>query len=160
MTLEQIASVAEIIGVVLVIASLIYVAQQLRQNTAMMRAESRNAVHHSKQQELFSLLEYPEVWRALANRDLDDEGIRMSIWLTASIRAREHEWFQLSHGALDRSAWETYSSALTVALANERPRAWWDGAKSAFDKEFVAMVDNLLKEPLGAFYSAMPQTTE
>ena len=50
MTLELFASIAEIIGVILVIASLIYVAQQLRQNTEMMRAESRNAVQHSKQQ--------------------------------------------------------------------------------------------------------------
>ncbi len=160
MTLEQYASVAEIIGVMLVIASLMYVAQQIRQNTEMMRAESRNEVHHSKQQELFTLMEYPEVWRALANRDLDDEGIRLSIWLTASIRAREHEWFLLRHGALDKKAWETYSTAMTVVLANERPRAWWDGAKSAFDNEFVEMVDELLKEPLGAFYSAMPQATE
>ena len=62
MTLEQWAYLAEIIGVILVIASLIYVAQQLRQNTEMMRAESRNAVHHSKQQELFTLMKYPEVW--------------------------------------------------------------------------------------------------
>jgi len=40
MTLEQYAAIAEIIGVVLVIASLIYVAQQLRQNTDMMRASA------------------------------------------------------------------------------------------------------------------------
>jgi hypothetical protein len=40
MTLEQYAYLAEIIGVVLVIASLAYVALQLRQNTAAMRASN------------------------------------------------------------------------------------------------------------------------
>ncbi len=38
MTLEQYAFIAEIIGVILVIASLIYVARQLHQNTEMIRA--------------------------------------------------------------------------------------------------------------------------
>lgn len=126
MALEQYAAVAEIAGVILVIASLIYVAKELRQKTAMMRAESRNAVHHSKQQELFTLIQYPDVWRAMTGRELDDDGIRLSAWLTASMRAREHEWVQLCDGALDKKAWETCASAMKVILAGERPRAWWN----------------------------------
>lgn len=43
MTLEQYAYIAEIIGVVLIIASLVYVAQQLKQNTKMLRANHANA---------------------------------------------------------------------------------------------------------------------
>ena len=42
MTLEQYAYIAEIIGVILVIASLIYVAQQLHQTSEMMRATHAN----------------------------------------------------------------------------------------------------------------------
>ena len=42
MTVEQFANFAEIIGVILVIASLVYVAQQLRQNTDMMRVSASN----------------------------------------------------------------------------------------------------------------------
>ena len=38
MTLEQLSYLSDIVGVVLIVASLIYVAQQLRQNTAMMSA--------------------------------------------------------------------------------------------------------------------------
>jgi len=40
MTLEQYAAVAEIAGVILVIASLVYVAKQLGQNNEMMRANA------------------------------------------------------------------------------------------------------------------------
>ena len=43
MTLEQYAYLAEIIGVILVIASLIYVAQQLRHNTEVTLTESANS---------------------------------------------------------------------------------------------------------------------
>ena len=40
MTLEQYAYLAEIVGVALVIASLVYLAHQLRQNTNMMRVNA------------------------------------------------------------------------------------------------------------------------
>ena len=139
MTLDQYAAVAEIIGVTLVIASLIYVALQLRQNTEMMRAESRNAIQQSKQQELFMMLRNPDIWRGITKQELDDESIRLSLWLTASFRAREHEWFQFRHGVLDESAWKSYATAIPFALANERPRTWWDVTKSLYEKEFVEL---------------------
>ena len=145
MTLEEFAYIADIIGVVLVIASLIYVAQQLRQNNEMMRAESRNEIQHSKQQEIFMLLQNPDVWRGLVSEKLDDESIRLTLWLTASFRAREHEWFQFRSGVLDEAAWNSYSTAIPIVLANERPRAWWGVTKQIYNKEFVAVVDELLE---------------
>ena len=42
MTLEQYAYIAEILGVVLVIASLVYLARQLKQTTEMMRVGAAN----------------------------------------------------------------------------------------------------------------------
>jgi len=145
MTLEEFAYIAEIIGVVLVIASLIYVAQQLRQNTEMMRAESRNEIQHSKQQEIFMLLQNPDIWRGLASEELDDESIRLTLWLTASLRAREHEWFQFRSGVLDEAAWNSYATAIPIALANKRARAWWDVTKQIYNKKFVDVVDELIE---------------
>ena len=104
MTLEQYAAIAEIIGVSLVIASLIYVAQQLRQNTEMMRAESRNQIVLGHQQELFTLVQNPDIWKGMSDEELDDESVRLNMWLTASLRARDHEWFQVRHGALDKAS--------------------------------------------------------
>jgi len=145
MTLEQYAYLAEIIGAILVIASLIYVARQLNQNTAMIRAESRNEIHHSHQQELFAVMQNPDVWRSVAGEELDDQNVRTNIWLTACLRAREHEWFQFQHGALDESAWRSYSTAIPLVLASERSRAWWGVMKPAYDTRFVEVVDELLE---------------
>jgi len=146
MTLELYASIAEIIGVILVIASLIYVARQLRQNAEMMRAESRNAIQNSKQRELFTIVQNPDIWRGFTGEDLDDESIRLSTWLVASLRAREHEWFQFRHGVLDESAWRSYSTAIPIVLASERSRAWWSGMKPVYDKGFAKIVDELLED--------------
>ena len=65
MTLEQYASLAEIIGLILVIGSLIYVAQQLRQNTQMMR--SRASGERVQRDAELSLMvsgsgEFAEIW--------------------------------------------------------------------------------------------------
>jgi hypothetical protein len=148
MTLENLANIADIVGVIAIIGSLIYVARQLRQNTEMMRAESRNEIAHSHQQELHTVTEYPEIMKGLlgADSDLDDNVVRLHMWLTSHCRAREHEWLQLRSGALDQSAWETYSSAMTLVLSGRKARAWWNVMRPSFDEGFVKNVDEILEK--------------
>jgi hypothetical protein len=145
MTFENLANLADIVGVILIVASLIYVARELRQNTEMMRAESRNEIVHSHQQEIFALIEYPELFKALNDGGLGDADVRIHAWLTAHCRAREHEWFQLQYGALDESSWESYSSSIPIVFSGQKARAWWDFMKTAFDVGFVDHVDGLLE---------------
>jgi hypothetical protein len=145
MTFENLANLADIVGVILIVASLIYVARELRQNTEMMRAESRNEIVHSHQQEIFELIEHPELLKGLHDGELDDADVRIHAWLTAHCRAREHEWFQLQYGALDESSWESYSSSIPIVLSGQKARAWWDFMKPAFDDSFVDHVDGLLE---------------
>ena len=155
MTLEQYAAIAEIVGVILVIASLIYVARQLRQNTEMIRAEARNSIVQQHMQELFSLVENPDIWRGFSGQDLDDGSVRLNNWLIAFSRAREHEWFQFKHGALDEASWASYSLAIPIVFSSNRSLAWWEAMKPGFDNEFVERVDELLQnEMLNALSAA------
>ena len=79
MNMEQLANFAEVIGVALVIASLIYVAKQLRQTTEALHAQSRQSVLNGSQAELFVLVADP----ALAKSFVDgyelspDDNIRL-----------------------------------------------------------------------------------
>jgi len=60
MTLEQWAHVADIVGAVVIVASLVYVAAQVRQNTKAQLAASRQAAL-AADLELFSMsVDYPE----------------------------------------------------------------------------------------------------
>ena len=154
MPLDQYAAIAEIVGVILVIASLIYVARQLRQNTEMLIAESRNSIIQQHMQELFSLVENPDIWRGISGQDLDDESVRLNNWLTAFSRAREHEWFQFKHRALDEASWASYSRAIPIVLSSDRAKAWWEAFRPGFDNEFAERVDELLQdETLNALYA-------
>jgi hypothetical protein len=66
-TLEELAYAAQILGVVLVIASLAYVGKQLRQNTDALRAQSRYAVLTAAQNEQMISIENPTVTGSTAN---------------------------------------------------------------------------------------------
>ena len=56
MTLEQYGYLAEIAGVVLIIASLVYVARQLGQTAAMMRLAAANDRVRSEQEMVTSII--------------------------------------------------------------------------------------------------------
>jgi len=83
--------------------------------------------------------------KTLHGNNPDDSVVRVHSWLTAHCRAREHEWFQLHNGALDQSAWESYSAATPIVLSGAKARAWWGYMKRAFDESFVAHVDEMLE---------------
>jgi len=146
MTLEQYAYLAEIVGVIFLVASLIYVGRQLQQNTEMMRAESRNSIQHNHQQEILTPVQYPEIWRGFTGEKLSDEMIRVNGFLISSLRSREHEWIQYQNGALDKMAWEAFSKAIPLVLSSQHARSWWEATKPIYDAQFARMVDGLLEK--------------
>ena len=111
MTLEQYAYIAQIVGLFFIIPSLIYVGRQLKQNTEMMRADSRNSIQQNHQQEILTPAHYPEIWRGFTGEELSDEGVRVNLWLTSSLRSREYEWIQFQNGALDEISWTAFSKS-------------------------------------------------
>lgn len=146
MTLEELAYLAEIVGLFLFVASLIYVGRQLKQNTDMMKAESRNSIQQNHQQEILALVQHPEIWKGFTGRELEDHEIKLNNWLTASLRSREYEWVQFNNGALDAISWEAFSKAIPLVLSGERAKLWWEASKPIYNTEFVALVDELLSK--------------
>jgi hypothetical protein len=146
MTLEQYAYLAEIVGVMFLIASLVYVGRQLQQNTEMMRAESRNSIQHNHQQEILTPVQYPEIWRGFTGEELSDEMIRVNGFLISSLRSREHEWIQYRNGALDKTSWTAFSKAIPLVLSSKHARSWWAATKTIYDTQFANMVDGMLEK--------------
>jgi uncharacterized protein YceK len=144
MTLQQYAYLAEIVGLFLIIASLVYVGRQLHQNTEMVRAESRNSIQQNHQQEILTLATFPEIWRGFTLEEMPDQEIRVNMWLTSSIRSREYEWIQYQNGALDRKSWEAFSKAIPLVLSSAKAKSWWNATKPIYDLEFSKVVDELL----------------
>lgn len=128
MNLEQLAYLAEIIGVILVIASLIYVAQQLRQTTSAVLAQSRQSVLTAAQTELSYLIEFPKIAQGMSpdvQLDRTDQ-VRLNLFLIAAMRAREYAWLQYNNGVIDQAQWETELAVIDLFLTSSRVRSWWE----------------------------------
>ena len=148
MTLEQWSYVADIIGVILVIASLVYVAQQLRQNTDAIQANSRHTIITTDMQGLASGIAYPAIEHSMYKKKLtEDEKVQLEWWLIGLCRTREHQWFQYKNGSLDQKTWKSYLSGLRRNLTFVRTNAWWKSVSSIyFDKDFVDEVNRYLED--------------
>jgi hypothetical protein len=116
--LENLSYVADIVGVVLVVASLIYVAGQLHQNTEMLRSNARQAALDAELDNLNSLIEHPVNLRNLDEVELtESEKLRVRYMIMKALNRFAQEPF---HSA-DESCTATPSGSRTNTLD---PAAW------------------------------------
>jgi hypothetical protein len=146
MTLEEAAYLAEIIGVVFVVVTLIYLSVQVGQGTELLRSESRQAQVTNDQNGVYKLVEHPDLGRLFAQKDTPtfEEKAKLQFWIIGQMRAREHEWLQHRSGAMDEDTWLSYRDVIYFLLGTERARALWHLCRPYFNPDYVAMVDEMM----------------
>ncbi|NIP50836.1 MAG: hypothetical protein GWN81_02365 [Phycisphaerae bacterium] len=65
LVVEYVANIAEILGAVVVVITLIYLTIQLRQNNKLLQSASRQAMLEAEKTSLSQALEYEEIFRKL-----------------------------------------------------------------------------------------------
>ena len=151
MTLEEVALIAQIIGVVVVTVTLIYLAIQVRQGAQQIRSESRQAQLANDQAGVYKFVEYPGLGRIASRTKTPtfEEKTQLLFWMIGQLRAREFEYLQYKSGAMTRDAWETYRGVIFFVLGTQRNRELWSLCKSYFNKDFVDMVDEMTRDTSG-----------
>ena len=146
MNWEAIGAVAELLGALGVIASLIYLATQIRQNTRSSRETAWHSVLSDLQQFRSLIAQDPEVARVYREglQDLkslnDDDRWRFgalmqslySVWETA-FRTRTEGLYQ---SQLDDLAW---------IAGRPGAREWWSKGKRLYSPEFQRFMDENLE---------------
>ncbi|MEL6687951.1 MAG: hypothetical protein AAFP97_10050 [Pseudomonadota bacterium] len=145
MTLEQVALIAQIVGVVVVAATLIHLTIQVRQGAKQMRSESRQAQLANDQIGVYKFVEFPELGRIASQGETPtfEEKTQLLFWMIGQLRAREFEYLQYKNGAMTKEAWESYRGVIFFVLGTPRTRALWPLCKVYFNTDFVAMVDEI-----------------
>jgi hypothetical protein len=142
-TLQDLGSLGEFVGALGVVISLVYLAQQMHQNTTSVRAASFNSMTENS----IRLLEH-----AFRDGDFADflhraqqdpstlspnELVRWDSYMTAVYRHFGNLVYQYRVGALDRQMWESYRETLKNICACPRGghgskrtrrrsvRLWW-----------------------------------
>ncbi len=149
MELEQYAYLAEILGVIVVVATLIYLSVQVRQGASLMRSEARQAQVSADLEIIYKWMEYPDIQESVGNPEKlePNKKVRLYYWLIAFSRIREHLWFQYRDGVLDEDAWTSYRTVIPFILSTERTRRYWAEFSPNFDPAYVKMVNDLIEGP-------------
>jgi hypothetical protein len=148
MTLEDWAYISQIVGVVLVIVTLVYVAIQVRQGTELLRSESRQVSLSTDQGGVYKFIDFPALGRCMSSAETPtfEEKTQLVFWIVSQMRAREHEWLQYQSGALDGDAWLSYRDVIYFILGTPRTRRLWELCRGYFNQDFTDMVEEMVRD--------------
>ncbi len=148
MTIQDYGSIGEIVGAIATVATLLYLAVQIRTNTRAVRAST----HHSNSQgwsELNAALGADiEASRILleggrAYTDLQaDERFRFTLLMRAILQRHEDEFFQIQEGLI--APHQLKKQLLASALSEPGVREWWMRNCEHFSSSFQEHVGAML----------------
>ena len=145
---EAIGAIAELFGALGVIATLGYLAVQIRQNTRAVRASSFHAVTDS-----FNLLNttiahdesLARIFRigteSLGNLK-EDELVRFNFLFLGASRIFETLYYQNKQGTGDPALWAAETSTITALLTTSGGREWWASNPLSLTPEFRKFVES------------------
>ena len=149
MELTTLALWTQILSSLAVLATVIYLAIEIRQNTVALNSQTHATLFEGAQTELLSLYEHPDIVRSIATTDpISEEAyIKLSVFLTAFLRAREFTWLQYEQGVVGKHMLDTEKMIIRNTINIERNRSWWNEiGKGAFSPGFVAFVDQQIED--------------
>jgi hypothetical protein len=131
-----------------VIASLVFVGLQLRQNTEALREQTRQGLADRDAQTIYSVAENPELaraWTLMWQRDTlaaqaltmaDSAQARWAMW--GMLRMVENAYLQVDEGVLPESSLTGYGFHDNNNFMTPQFASFWKGIRGRFDPRFVA----------------------
>ena len=160
MTIQELGSIGEFVAAVATIATLFYLALQIRQNTRAVEEQCRTQRQNSVLGARSAFTEWRSlviqdpsiaaIWRK-GNQDLEhlneDERTQLDLLLVDFFWAHATIWLQMKDGLVDEPLWEMSSSNVAI-YAGPGVRAWWSSSphRSEYPDEFIKSIDDLLSE--------------
>ena len=151
---NAVSAIAEWVGIVFIVVSLIYVARQIHQNTEMVRAATELETGRMWSELHAQVAHSPDIvdiWdKGHTNPDeLNPTEKRRFIWFVAEYFFMVENMFrQRQSGFLGEASWMQHRQAIAGLLLNPLLARWWVTGVSPFSNEFVANI-NQAREEIG-----------
>ncbi len=132
-----------------VIAGIVFLAIEIRQNNELLRSENRQALLTNDQASIVQCLANYDVFPKIGQKEKlsQEDQLRLSLIYALDLRNREFEFFQFKNGLLDEATWKSYQDILIWNHSTPRGRIWWNKVgRDMVNEEFSAMADKLLKD--------------
>ncbi len=153
MNWEAIGAIAEILGALAVVGSLLYLAVQIRHGANATQAASRYAtaqlttdilVATTSDAELASILRRGQNDPDSLN---DDEGFRFDVLLYAIFDQWETMFSQVQRGAMSKEDWAKYDNSIIGGyLAQPGSQRFWQTASDMYSASFREYVDQVSRK--------------
>ena len=150
MTIQDLGSLGELIAAIATVATLIYLALQIRQNTRATQTSSFHAIYDSMNHVNIAVIQNDEltrVWLAGA----EDRGAlnpvelhKFDFMLLSYFHVFETLHYQGRVGTGDRELVHAEERSLRSILAMPGARDWWSANPYAFGPEFRSYIEGLL----------------
>ena len=150
MNWEAIAAVAEILGVLAVVVSLLYLAVQIRHGASATQAASRYATAQLTTDVLVPIASDAELASILRRGQIDpdslndDEGFRFDVLLYVIFDQWETMYSQVQRGAMSKEDWAKYDTTIIgMYLAQPGTKRFWETASNMYSASFREYVDQV-----------------
>jgi hypothetical protein len=148
-TLQDLGNIGEFVGAVGVIASLVYLATQIRQNTRAVRSSAEQEVLGDMSMSAFiDLISGDSDTASLYELGLADsrdlsrvERLRFSLLLTRFFYGFSRMYNLHRDGNLDPESWEAQKEILRWVIKQPGVKRWWPNARSQIPSSFADFVE-------------------
>ena len=148
MNWDAIAAIGEVVGAIAVVATLFYLALQIRQNTRMSRAAmtkdlllaSRSAI-----MDLTSNDKLAEIWAEVRDDFEGADAARRYTFYQSFFRLYELQFNLSNQGLLDQRIAASYELVIRMFTQTKHFDQYWSVARSQFHEDFAEYVDSQRK---------------
>jgi hypothetical protein len=150
--LEKWALIAEVVGGIAIVLSLIFVGYEVRQSSQTNVQTLTQAMVSDYMAGVVSLSDTPTMacifGQAMQNYDSlrGSERAMFNVRILAVFSAFQEMHTLNEQGAFDSSIWNGFEGLMTEALSNPGMRQWWSIRDHVFGNEFRAFIDAILLE--------------
>ena len=150
--ITTLAAWGEFIGGIAVVASLIYLASQLRQTTRLQRASTTAATAQMQFSHIALIVQDPEMariwWEGLEDFDSlsDSDRRRFVPYMTMQFLEQDHRHQFVQDGAVSSAMREQADLGVRWLVEHSGGRRWWSEWGRIFSQEFRSYVDGLIRE--------------
>jgi hypothetical protein len=148
--LEALGNIGDFVGGLAVVATLLYLAVQVRQNTRALRAAAFDSAAEQFAQSQLALAQNPDL-ADLVERGSSDytalpraERRRYRAYFGQQLRNHEANFLKFQERLLSRSQWEGYRAAVIYAFGRPGWQQCWTEIKPSYSAEFRDYVDGII----------------
>jgi hypothetical protein len=141
-------TIAELIGMASIVASLVLVAYELRKNTAVATAEAVRSSNMALDSAYRARAENPVLDALIENGHSNPASLserersQFFAWLRADMNGSEATWFSYNLGIIPGGDFDGFIAGICSRVTSPGGRAWWDVEAKFFAAGFREAINN------------------